>query len=92
MNSIGPLKSLRVRLCVSRIKLDFVANKNPELLWPRRNDNRIDLKIYDAIARGHVIKTKKIFIEDNNYTLLIIIMQQNKSFISLTVFTISDST
>ena len=33
----------------------------------RRNDNRIDLKIYDAIARGHVIKTKKIFIEDNNY-------------------------
>ena len=32
MNSIGPLKSLRVRVRVSRMQLDFVANKNPELL------------------------------------------------------------
>ena len=26
-----------------------------------------DLKIYDATARRQVIKTKQIFIEDNNY-------------------------
>ena len=26
-----------------------------------------DLKIYDAAARRRVIKTKQIFIEDNNY-------------------------
>ena len=54
MDSIGPLKSLRVRVRVSRTQLDFVANKNPELLWLRRNDNRIDLKICDAIERLHV--------------------------------------
>ena len=69
MNSIGPLKRLRVRVRVSRMQLDFVAIENPELLWPRRNDNRIDLKIYDASskARRCVIKTKKTFVEDKNF-------------------------
>ena len=35
-------------------------------IWLRRSLIR-DLKIYDAIARRRVTKTKHIFIEDNNY-------------------------
>ena len=45
----------------------LTAEHIPLLEWSQSTFSNRDLKIYDAIARRRVIKTKQILKEDNNY-------------------------